>query len=351
MGRGGEAPETRARRIAGRSTACGRGGTADGASWSARRIGHAAARPGTDARRRRVRPARRLLRRRRVSTGFSRWEPPARESFSASRSVVMSPISSSRRRINGSRSQCTAARRPRGHGDARGARGRGRRGRRRRHRPAVLQARREGAVRALPRRCDGVRAPAVLRLRVRGDDRLRGRSGRARASSRRRRQRRRPQGLRHALGAVRQVPAARLRHLRRAGGAHRGRHGARCASARCPRSPLRCRARSRPSSAIRRPEGAAGSASSAPSSSASRDRPRSSGCSRSRACPYARTSAPRCARSPSTSATSSTPGPGRPRLRRVELLVDVGLVPDEVLRPSDRLGEVLAEHDDAEALG
>ena len=34
---------------------------------------------------------------------------------------------------------------------------------------------------------------------------------------------------------------------------------------------------------------------------------------------------------------------------RVELLVDVGLVADEILRPADRLGEILAEGEDAEA--
>jgi hypothetical protein len=40
----------------------------------------------------------------------------------------------------------------------------------------------------------------------------------------------------------------------------------------------------------------------------------------------------------------------RPFLCRVELLVHVGLVADEVLRPADRLGEVLADDDRAESL-
>ena len=90
----------------------------------------------------------------------------------ASRSGVGSQISSSRRR------QSAADRRPlrraddRGHGRAGGACRRGGSRCGRRHRPAVLQARREGPVRSLLRRRDRVRAAAVLRLRVRGDDRL-----------------------------------------------------------------------------------------------------------------------------------------------------------------------------------
>ena len=40
----------------------------------------------------------------------------------------------------------------------------------------------------------------------------------------------------------------------------------------------------------------------------------------------------------------------RPELRRVELLVDVGLLADEVLGPADRLGQVVAECEDAEAV-
>ena len=97
----------------------------------------------------------------------------------------------------------------------------------------------------------------VLRLRVRRDDRVPDRSGRPRAPARRGRQRRRPQGLRHALRRVREVPASGVRHLRRARGAHRGRDGPRARSARCPRSPPRSRARSVPSSAIRARQGAA----------------------------------------------------------------------------------------------
>ena len=103
-----------------------------------------------------------------------------------------------------------------------------RRRRGRRHRPALLQARREGAVRPLLRGGDGVRTAALLRLRVCGDDRLRDRAGGARAPPRRSVERGRPQGLGHAVRGVREVPASRLRHLRRPGGADRGRDGARC---------------------------------------------------------------------------------------------------------------------------
>jgi hypothetical protein len=43
-------------------------------------------------------------------------------------------------------------------------------------------------------------------------------------------------------------------------------------------------------------------------------------------------------------------GRARLRLRRVELLVDVRLLADEILGPADRFGEILTEREDAEAV-
>ena len=80
-----------------------------------------------------------------------------------------------------------------------------------------LDARRP--ARASARRRPSLRADAALRLRVRGDSRVRARRRRARPPQGRGVERRRAEGLRHAVGGLRALPPRRLGRLRRAGGA------------------------------------------------------------------------------------------------------------------------------------
>ena len=164
---------------------------------------------------------------RRGSTGSSRWGLQARGSCSTSRSAAASPTSSSRPRTTACRSPSTAARRrpptpsrspltpPRSAPTRSSSSARP---------TSSSTSRRSTATFAAAAR---LRAAAVLRLRVRRYDRVRDRAGGARAAARRRSEPRRPQGLGHALRRVLAVPASRLRHLRRAGGADRRRDGAR----------------------------------------------------------------------------------------------------------------------------
>src|SRR5262249_22442208 len=84
--------------------------------------------------------------------------------------------------------------------------------------------------------CPGLRAAAVLRLRVRGAERVRRPARRARPAARGRIEFRRPQGVRSPLGALRALPDRGPGRLRRAGGADP-------AGARSRRSRSRLRAR------------------------------------------------------------------------------------------------------------
>ena len=224
-----------------------------------------------------------------------------------------------------------------------------------------------------------LRAAPVLRLRVRVDDRLRGRSGRARAASRRRA--RTSPGSRCRTRPVRALlalPPPGARRLRRAGGAHpRGRWRP-APSAPCPRSRRRFPRRSRRSCATRLGGGGPLSASSARSSSASRARPRSSGSSaagspgrrgRARAAPRRSTAEERdeldawhesltSARlgrlDPDPVLTGSRRSCSRRRLdfreRAVELLVDVGSLRRGPAPTRSSLRQLSPKRQDAEPL-
>ena len=111
---------------------------------------------------------------------------------------------------------------------ARRTRGGGRRGGRLRDRSALLPARRARAARAPRGRRAGLRAAAVLHLRVHRAQRLSGPARRDRAARRARPEPRRPEGLGGSLGALRAVPDRRARHLRRPRVADRSRPGRRC---------------------------------------------------------------------------------------------------------------------------
>ena len=253
-------------------------------------------------------PVRRLPRRRRASTASSRSGRTARRCCSRSTSGGAASSSGSTRCGAGARRG--ALRRPddRGHGrTCRPRRGVGRR-RGGGDRAAVLQARPGRAARPPAGRGQGVRAAAVLRLRVRRDGGLRVRPGDARAPARGGGQRHRDEGLRHARGtrssatsstgstsssaprrsstaAARPAPSARSRRSR-------------------PHSPRR----SRRSSASRPRRAPPGSLRCASGWSRSHGTPPSSGWSAGRACPFVRTCALRFATSTLRRSRSSRAG-------------------------------------------
>ncbi len=169
-----------------RSSACARASrTADGTEGSPGCVGHPAPSLRGRARRGRFRAARRLLRRGRArrhsGAGHRRRGNPPRGARAPLVADLFLQAADNRLQVAVHCGAQTTAETVR----SRRARRRGRRGRGRGHRPAVLPSRRASSVHALPGCRPGVRAASLLRLRVRVDERLRRRSGCARASSRR----------------------------------------------------------------------------------------------------------------------------------------------------------------------